>query len=72
MLACKCVDDVIIGAPFKITDQLIKDLNVSVVVKSLEFIQEIILEEAKELKPYEVSLEKFIIKRFVHPLFKKL
>ena len=55
ILACKYVDDVIIGAPFKITDRLIKDLNVSVMVKSLDIIQGSVKSEALELKPYEVA-----------------
>ena len=54
ILACKYVDDVIIGAPFKITERLIHDLNVSVVVESLDVIQGNILSQALELKPYEV------------------
>jgi ethanolamine-phosphate cytidylyltransferase len=53
LLACKYVDDVIIAAPFKITDKLIKDLNVSVVVKSLDFIQGSIKSHFLKLNPYE-------------------
>jgi len=55
ILACRYVDDVIIGAPFKITDKLIRDLGVSVVVKSLDYIQGTLREDAKLLNPYEVS-----------------
>lgn len=55
VLACKYVDDVIIGAPFKITNKLIKDLNVSVVVKSWEYITNSMIEEARLMNPYEVS-----------------
>lgn len=58
ILACKYVDDVIIGAPFKITERLLKDLNVSVVVKSLEYYQGTIKDEALNLEPYGVA-EKF-------------
>lgn len=32
-LACKHVDDIVIGAPFIITDDLIKSLNIDVVVR---------------------------------------
>jgi len=53
ILACKYVDDVIIGAPFVVTNRLIKDLNISVVVKSLEIIQGNVKSEALALKPYE-------------------
>lgn len=52
------MDDVIIGAPFKITNELIRDLNVSVVVKSLDFIQGSIKSFALGDKPYEVPLAK--------------
>lgn len=48
----------IIGAPFKITDKLIKDLNVSVIVKSLDVTQGSVKSEALELKPYEVAEQK--------------
>lgn len=61
LLACKYVDDVIIGAPFKITERLIKDLNVSVVVKSLDFIQETIKPHALQLNPYEEALKKDVL-----------
>jgi ethanolamine-phosphate cytidylyltransferase len=61
ILACRYVDDVIIGAPFKITDKLIKDLNISVVVKSLDVIQGSIRSEALGLKPYEVPESKDLL-----------
>lgn len=32
-LACKHVDDIVIGAPFIITEDLIKSLNIDVVVR---------------------------------------
>ena len=32
VLACKHVDDVVIGAPYIITDDLVKSLNISKVV----------------------------------------
>ena len=54
VLSCRYVDDVIIGAPFKITETLIKDLNPSVIVKSLDFCSGLMREEAEALKPYEV------------------
>lgn len=58
LLACKYVDDVIIGAPFVVTDKLIRDLNISVVVKSLDVIQGSVKSKALELKPYEIPLKK--------------
>ena len=61
ILACRYVDDVIIGAPFKITERLIKDLNVSVVVKSLDVIQGSVKSQAMNLKPYEVPQYKDIL-----------
>jgi glycerol-3-phosphate cytidylyltransferase-like family protein len=32
-LACKHVDDIVIGAPFIITEDLIKSLNIDIVVR---------------------------------------
>ena len=55
ILALKYVDDVIIGAPFKITERLLRDLNISVVVKSLDIIQGTVNLESLALKPYEVA-----------------
>jgi ethanolamine-phosphate cytidylyltransferase len=57
LLACKHVDDVIIGAPFKITERLIRNLNISVVVKSLDTIQGCIKSEASLLNPYEEAIK---------------
>lgn len=57
LLACKHVDDVIIGAPFKITERLIRNLNISVVVKSLDTIQGCIKSEASFLNPYEEAVK---------------
>jgi ethanolamine-phosphate cytidylyltransferase len=61
ILACKYVDDVIIGAPFKITEKFVKDLNISVVVKGLHVQQGGIKSEALDLKPYEYAKEKDIL-----------
>jgi len=55
------VDDVIIGSPFKLTERLIKDLNISVVVKSLDVIQGNVLTQALELNPYEVPINKDLL-----------
>ena len=64
ILACKYVDDVIIGAPFKITERLLKDLNISIVVKCLELTQGCVRSEAMALNPYEVP-EKYELIREV-------
>ena len=61
LLACKYVDDVIIGAPFKLTERLIRDLNVSVVVKSLDVIQGHVKSKALSLKPYEIPEKKELL-----------
>lgn len=61
LLACKYVDDVIIGAPYKITERLISDLNVSVVVKSLDFIQGTIKSHALLLNPYEEAIKREVL-----------
>jgi ethanolamine-phosphate cytidylyltransferase len=57
VLACKFVDDVIIGAPFKLTERLLRDLNVSVVVKSLDATQGALLPTAAALEPYEAAAQ---------------
>ena len=57
ILACKYVDDVIIGAPFKVTERLLRDLNVSVVVKSLDVMQGSLKADAFALDPYEVPAQ---------------
>ena len=57
ILACKYVDDVIIGAPFKVTERLLRDLNVSVVVKSLDVMQGSLNADAMALDPYEVPAQ---------------
>ena len=57
ILACKYVDDVIIGAPFKVTERLLRDLNVSVVVKSLDVMQGSLKTDAVALDPYEVPAQ---------------
>ena len=61
ILACKYVDDVIIGAPFKITERMIRDLNISVVVQSLDVMQGNIKSQALDLNPYEVPMSKDIL-----------
>lgn len=61
ILACRYVDDVIIGAPFMITERLLKDLNVSVVVKSLDVIQGNVKSRAIDLNPYEVAQQRGIL-----------
>lgn len=44
-LACKHVDDVIIGAPFVITKDLIKSLNIKKVIKITDTEEDIVLKK---------------------------
>ena len=44
-LACKHVDDVIIGAPFVITKDLIKSLNIKKVIKITDTEEDVVLKE---------------------------
>jgi ethanolamine-phosphate cytidylyltransferase len=43
-LACKHVDDIVIGAPFIITEDLIKSLNIDVVVRIVNTEEDTVLD----------------------------
>ena len=43
-LACKHVDDIVIGAPFIITEDLIKSLNIDVVVRIVNSEEDTVLD----------------------------
>ena len=55
-LACKHVDDVVIGAPYIITDDLIKSLNIKKVIKIVN------TDEDKPKKKYE-NIDQFQVPR---------
>jgi len=54
-LACKYVDDVVIGAPYILTKDLIKSLNISKVVKIIDTEEDCVLEKFSEIDPFEVA-----------------
>ena len=56
VLACKYADDVVLGAPFSITKDLIKSLNIKKVVHPMNKEDEI-LEELRDIDPYAVAKE---------------
>jgi ethanolamine-phosphate cytidylyltransferase len=43
-LACKYVDDIVIGAPYIITEDLIKSLNIDMVVRIINTEEDTVLE----------------------------
>ena len=53
-LACKHVDDVVIGAPFMITEDLIQSLNIKKVVTILDTKEDQVLKKYRHLDPFEV------------------
>ncbi len=53
-LACKYVDDVVIGAPYEISTDLIKSLNISLVV-SPNTKEDSVKEEFNDIDPYAAA-----------------
>jgi ethanolamine-phosphate cytidylyltransferase len=61
VMASRYVDEVIIGSPFKITEDLIKSFNISVIVKGKDY-DDMISDLPEELQnPYKVAEEKGIV-----------
>jgi ethanolamine-phosphate cytidylyltransferase len=56
-LACKHVDDVVIGAPFILTKDLIQSLNIGVVVHISDTAEDTVREEYSDIDPYQVAKE---------------
>jgi len=56
-LACKHVDDVVIGAPYILTKDLIKSLNIKKVVKIVGTEEDTVLEKHRDIDPFEVARE---------------
>ena len=56
MLSCKYADEVIIGAPWYVTEDLLKSFNIQVVVDGFPHFQKPILK--KELDNYKLAKEK--------------
>ena len=54
-LSCKHVDDVVIGAPYILTKDLIKSLNISKVVNIIETEEDKVLQRFENIDPFEVA-----------------
>lgn len=67
LLSCKHVDDVVIGAPFVITDNLIKNLNISKVVQIIDTEEDTVLKEFQEVDQFEVPRAKGILNQISIP-----
>lgn len=63
VLACKYADDVIIGAPYQISKDMIKSLNVQKVVAA-KTNEDPVLEEHRHIDPYQVAKEMGIYEEF--------
>lgn len=62
-LACKFVDDVVVGASYQITKDLIKSLNIKKVVHARSN-EDQILEEHRNIDPNQVAKEMGIFEEF--------
>lgn len=51
-LACKHVDDVVIGAPYILTDDLLKSLNISMVIHITDTNEDTVLEQHSLIDPF--------------------
>ena len=56
VLACRYVDDVIIGCPYQLTKDIIKSLNIQVVVQA-KTLEDQVLEEYRHIDSYQVAKE---------------
>ena len=60
-LACKDTDDIVIGAPYIITKDLITSLNLSTVVNITDTKEDSVLEKHSDIDPYEVPRQMGIL-----------
>jgi ethanolamine-phosphate cytidylyltransferase len=56
-LACKHVDDIVIGAPYILTKDLISSLNISAVVHVTNTEEDVVKDEFADIDPYNVAKE---------------
>lgn len=63
VLACKYVDDVVIGAPYEISEDFIKSLNIHKVVYCTSTNDEV-QEDKKDIDPYQVPKSLGIYEEF--------
>ena len=56
-LACKHVDDVIIGAPYILTKDLVKSINISKVIHIVDSNEDQVLQKYQDIDPYSVAKE---------------
>lgn len=61
LCSCKHVDDVVIGAPFIITPDLIKSLNIDKVITIVDTAEDTVLDEFQSIDQYAVAREQGIL-----------
>lgn len=61
LLASRHVDDVVIGAPFVITEDLLKSLNIQKVFQVVNTEEDTILDQFKDIDQYAFPKEKGIV-----------
>lgn len=60
-LACKHVDDVVIGAPFIITKDLIQSLNIKKIVTIVDTLEDTVLDRYSNQDQFQVAREMGIL-----------
>lgn len=56
-LACKHVDDIVIGAPFILTKDLISSLNISAVIHVTDTNEDVVKDEFIDIDQFKVAKE---------------
>jgi ethanolamine-phosphate cytidylyltransferase len=62
-LSCKHVDDVVIGAPFILTQDLINSLHISVVAEIVGTEEDKVLKRYQTIDPHKVAREQGILRQ---------
>ena len=60
-LACKHVDDIVIGAPYIITKDLIKSLNIKKVVRIVDTAEDTVQKRYEDIDQFQVAREAGIL-----------
>lgn len=63
VLACKYVDDVVIGSNYQVTKDMIKSLNITKVVHGRTN-EDVVLEEHRHIDPHQVAKEMGVYEEF--------
>ena len=64
-LSCKYVDDIVIGAPFILTQDLIKSLNINIVVQMNGTDEDRVLKRYETIEPLKVARDLGILREVV-------